>query len=435
MDPDLSAAIDELKLHLINGDALPIVEDKIETRRGEVTHLNIAAEWKELTQESGGYETIEVLRRVAVGTLHVTNQRLVFDSPRKKASLDYKDIWDVVSTDGLLLIELLGRMDPYFLLNPPEALEVTELIVKRARRGGAPLDQAAKPVPGRQTDRVKAAAKSASDPSRLEQLLAQLDEMVGLSPVKAQIRTLVNLVRVREMRREQQLKVAPASYHMVFSGPPGTGKTTVGRLVGAILHELGILSKGHQIEVDRAELVAGYVGQTAIKTDAAFKEALGGVLFIDEAYSLANEAAEHDFGREAIETLLKLMEDHREEVVVIVAGYREKMETFLESNPGLRSRFTRFIDFPDYSPDELTAIFLQLVKEGHYHLAPGSEAELRRTFASFYANRTETFGNARFVRNCFERTLEAQANRLSTVSVPNREELCTIRSEDLLSFQ
>ena len=184
------------------------------------------------------------------------------------------------------------------------------------------------------------------------------------------------------------------------------------------------------MEVDRAELVAGYVGQTAIKTDAVVKDALGGVLFIDEAYSLAPEDSGSDFGDEAIETLLKLMEDHRDDLVVIAAGYRERMESFIESNPGLRSRFTRFVDFPDYSPDELTAIFTRMVEEDGYILGPGAIEAVKSILTKEYESRTGNFGNARLVRNLFERSLTAQANRIVT-STPTRADLCAVAESDI----
>jgi SpoVK/Ycf46/Vps4 family AAA+-type ATPase len=247
--------------------------------------------------------------------------------------------------------------------------------------------------------------------------------------VKSEIHTLVNVARVKEMRKKEGLKSPTTSYHMVFVGPPGTGKTTVARLVSQIFHSLGLLSKGHLVEVDRAELVAGYVGQTAIKTDACVKEALGGVLFIDEAYSLAG-GSDQDFGNEAIETLLKLMEDNRSDLVVIAAGYRDRMESFVDSNPGLRSRFTRFIDFPDYTPDELTTIFTRLAEEEGYKLDAGVVESIRKKMFDLYISRTPTFGNGRMVRNLFEKTITAQANRLANSS-PTRDQLCTLIVTDL----
>jgi SpoVK/Ycf46/Vps4 family AAA+-type ATPase len=269
----------------------------------------------------------------------------------------------------------------------------------------------------------------------LEELLAKLDRLVGLANVKEEIRSLVNVARVREMRRKEGLKVPPASYHMVFVGPPGTGKTTIARLIGSIFHSLGLLSKGHLVEVDRAELVAGYVGQTAIKTDAVVRQAMGGVLFIDEAYSLAPEGADQDFGREAIETLLKLMEDNRGDLVVIAAGYSDRMHSFLESNPGLRSRFSKVIEFPDYSADELDTIFARLAADEGYTLGAGADEAMKTLLKSHCDCRTENFGNARLVRNLFEDALTAQANRLSAIKPdPTREQLCTLLAEDIPAF-
>jgi SpoVK/Ycf46/Vps4 family AAA+-type ATPase len=236
---------------------------------------------------------------------------------------------------------------------------------------------------------------------------------------------------VNELRRKEGLKVPAASYHMVFSGPPGTGKTTVARLVGGLFHALGILAKGHLVEVDRAELVAGYIGQTAIKTDAVVKRAIGGVLFIDEAYSLANDQSDQDFGPESVETLLKLMEDCRDELVVIAAGYRKPMEAFLASNPGLRSRFTRFIDFPDYKPSELASIFSGLAEAANYTLDADAIEASEKLLAECYERRTKTFANARLVRNLFERAVSRQADRVAQLPSPNKDDLCALCAADI----
>ena len=271
--------------------------------------------------------------------------------------------------------------------------------------------------------------EEASPPERIEDLLAELDGYIGLEAVKKEVRSLVNLVRVHQMRRENQLPVSELSLHMVFSGNPGTGKTTVARLMARIYHSLGILSKGQLVEVDRSGLVAGYVGQTALKTAKAVERALGGVLFIDEAYALRG-SGDNDFGQEAIDTVLKAMEDHRDDLVVIVAGYDELMEEFIHSNPGLESRFNRFLHFADYSTQELVEIFRGLCKKGCYTLDDEAEALVRRLILR--ENRSSSaFGNARGVRNIFEKVLVCQANRLASMEYTDRQTLMAILPEDV----
>jgi hypothetical protein len=258
----------------------------------------------------------------------------------------------------------------------------------------------------------------------------QLNEMIGLQNVKDEIRTLVNFVRVNTLRDQFGLKSTKINYHMVFTGNPGTGKTTVARLLSTILKELGVVTKGHLVETDRSRLVAGYVGQTALNVKRVVEEAIGGVLFIDEAYSLSRYEGEHDFGREAIDTLVKLMEDHRANLVVIVAGYPTEMKRFIESNPGLRSRFGKYLHFDDYSSEELAEIFSLLCKnEG---LKPTSEllTKLLELITRFDF-KTKYGGNARGIRNLFERTLLNQANRLSNLENPSKFDLCTITGDDI----
>jgi SpoVK/Ycf46/Vps4 family AAA+-type ATPase len=256
------------------------------------------------------------------------------------------------------------------------------------------------------------AAVAPQEPPRpLEELLAELDGLVGLAGVKREVKLVAALIQVQNMRRERKLPVVESSRHLIFTGNPGTGKTTVARLLAQIYRTLGVVAKGHLVETDRSGLVAGYVGQTATQVKRVFESAIEGVLLVDEAYALAR-GGERDFGMEAIDTLVKMVEDHRDDIVVICAGYPEEMATFVDSNPGLRSRFPKTIAFPDYSTDELLQIFEGQAKKGGYEPTKPALAAVRAWLDA--QPRDKGFGNGRLVRNLFEAAIAAQASRIVT---------------------
>jgi type VII secretion ATPase EccA len=280
--------------------------------------------------------------------------------------------------------------------------------------------------PAEDSDEVKVKDVLERDPYE------ELDELIGLESVKEEVRSLANYVKVQKQREKQGLKVPKLSYHLVFTGSPGTGKTTVARIVARIYKDLGILKKGHLVETDRSGLIGQYVGQTAPRVNQMCDSALNGVLFIDEAYALT-QGGKQDYGDEAVATLLKRMEDDRERLVVIVAGYTDEMKDFINTNPGLQSRFNRYINFPDYTAAELYDIFLMYLRKNQYNISSEGASFLKQQLKEVIEHKDHNFGNARYVRNVFEKAIQCQANRLSKEKNNSAEDLTLLKLEDLKS--
>ena len=343
--------------------------------------------------------------------------RMYFDALAKKYHFSLTDPWETLPEDVRSII-LYGTGG-----------EKLELHYDQPRGKGV-LYQPFEGICNNVERRYKETQSDASK-RELEELMAELDGLCGLDKVKADVKSLINLVKVRRLRQEHGLPVPPMSLHLVFLGNPGTGKTTVARLLAKIYRAIGVLSKGQLVEVDRSGLVAGFVGQTALKTGEVIEKALGGVLFIDEAYALANQDAPNDFGREAIETLLKGMEDHRDDLIVIAAGYTELMGRFLHANPGLESRFNKYFYFEDYNGAQLLAIFQSMCAKNGYTLDDKATEYAESYFKTLYEERDENFGNARDVRNVFERAVARQSDRVAALEKPGKEELMALTVADL----
>jgi len=283
----------------------------------------------------------------------------------------------------------------------------------------------------RQLDNIRASSdKDYRGNSEMEEVLKELDMLIGLNSVKKLVRELQAFVEIQKRRQQEELATDPLVLHMIFKGNPGTGKTTVARIMGKLLRAMGVLQKGHLVEVERADLVGEYIGHTAQKTRDQLKKAMGGILFIDEAYSLAR-GGEKDFGKEAIDCMCKFMEDNKDDIILILAGYCDEMDNFLRSNPGLRSRFPIHIDFPDYTGAELMEIAKLTLQKRQYRLSTGAESELFKLVSVCTTTDQPHIGNARMVRNIIEKSIRRQAVRLVRQTTLTREDLMIIQYEDI----
>ena len=353
----------------------------------------------------------------------------VFDDPdkgkeiEKKVSEDFKKIKEGKDITGPVpdKIEQLSN-DEQSRVSADEALNEARALFENANKPKAPL-----PTQTATGEKVPEQEEKPKEPET--DPMDDLNALIGLTSIKHDVRELTDFAKVQKLRKDEGMKSVPVSLHLVFTGNPGTGKTTVARIISRIYKQIGVLSKGQLIEVDRSGLVAGYVGQTALKTQEKINQALGGVLFIDEAYALSQE--NDAFGQEAIDTILKAMEDHRDDLVVIVAGYTEPMEKFINSNPGLKSRFNKYIEFPDYSVDELEEIFNMNLNKYEYELEEDAKKHIREMINQRKLTRLENFANAREIRNLFEEIVTNQARRIAGMEKPTADDIRLITCEDL----
>ncbi len=339
----------------------------------------------------------------------------------------YDDLFGVgrLVTPSTLPNEGKTKEEQEAIANARSALEEAKSMVNL-------IDKEKENLQNKNAEALKTATASAT-PEKPEEPetdpMEDLDALIGLTAIKDDVKELIAFVKIQKMRKEQGLKAVPVSLHLVFTGNPGTGKTTVARILARLYKQIGVLSKGQLVEVDRSGLVAGYVGQTAIKTQEKISQAMGGVLFIDEAYALSQK--DDAFGQEAIDTILKAMEDNRDDFVVIVAGYTEPMEVFINSNPGLKSRFNKYIEFEDYSVDDLEKIFMMNCKKYDYVLEEDVEKHVRELIVQRKMEHSENYANAREVRNLFEEIITNQAKRVADLENPDSEAMTKICLQDL----